>query len=95
MTRLWFYLLVLVAGHIEAQLPSGRLITPEGAWHTVAPFPFALAVRPDGQQIVLPCIGWPFSLNIIDHPDSAEAHVTAIPATAKPDPNVQVHAGVA
>ena len=80
---------------MEAQLPSGRLITPEGAWHTVAPFPFALAVRPDGQQIALPCIGWPFSLNIIDHPDSPDAHVTPIPAATKPDPNVQVHAGVA
>ena len=71
------------------------MITPQGAWHSVAPFPFALAVRPDGQQIVLPCIGWPFSLSIIDHPDSPEPVVTTIPATTKSDPAVQVHAGVA
>src|SRR5208337_473823 len=84
-----------IAASIEARLPNGRLITPQGAWITVAPFPFALAVRPDGQQIVLPCIGWPFSLNIIDHPDSDQPRVTRIPATIKSDPDVQVHAGVA
>ena len=82
------------AASIEAQLPNGRLITPQGAWISVAPFPFALAVRPDGQQIVLPCIGWPFSLSIVDRPDSAEPAVTRIPATIKSDPDVQVHAGV-
>ena len=93
--------LVLAAGGllnaepIEVRLPNGRLITPQGAWHTVAPFPFALGVRPDGEQIVLPGIGWPFSLSIIDHPDSPEPRVTIIPATTKSDPDVQVHAGVA
>ena len=86
---------MIYAGPIEVRLPNGRLITPQGAWHTVAPFPFALAVRPDGEQIVLPCIGWPFSLSIIDHPDSPDARVTNIPPGAKNDPDVQVHAGVA
>lgn len=85
----------LAAEPIEVRLPNGRLISPQGVWRTVAPFPFALAVRPDGQQIVLPCIGWPFSLSIIDHPDSPDARVTIIPATTKSDPDVQVHAGVA
>ena len=80
---------------IEARLPNGRLITPEGAWITLAPFPFALAVRADGQQIAIPCIGWPFSLAIIDHPDSDQPSVTTIPATTENDPEVQVHAGVA
>jgi YVTN family beta-propeller protein len=90
------YIIVFAAGSlIYAQLPNGRLIDPQGAWHTVAPFPFALAVRGDGQQIVLPCIGWPFSLSIIDHPNSADARVTTIPATTKSDADVQVHAGVA
>jgi YVTN family beta-propeller protein len=83
------------AASIEARLPNGRLITPQGAWITLAPFPFALAVRPDGQQIAIPCIGWPFSLVIIDHPDSDQPRITTIPATTKNDPNVQVHAGVA
>lgn len=89
------FVLAFAMGQLHAQLPNGRSLTPEGAWHSVAPFPFALAVRPDGQQIVLPCIGWPFSLNIVDHPDSADARVTTIPATTKPDPQVQVHTGVA
>ncbi len=83
------------AASIEARLPNGRLITPEGAWITLAPFPFALAVRADGQQIAIPCIGWPFSLAIIDHPDSDQPSVTTIPATTENDPEVQVHAGVA
>ncbi|MFZ0592432.1 MAG: hypothetical protein WAM39_18385 [Bryobacteraceae bacterium] len=86
---------VVGAASIEVRLPNGRLITPEGSWIKLRPFPFALAVRPDGQQIAIPCIGWPFSLNIIDHPDSSEPRVTAIPAGAKNDPSVEVHAGVA
>jgi YVTN family beta-propeller protein len=78
-----------------AQLPNGRQITPQGAWITLAPFPFALAVRPDGQKMVVPSIGWPFSLNIIDLPKSGEPRVTRIPGGDKNDPAVQVHAGVA
>jgi YVTN family beta-propeller protein len=80
---------------IGVRLPNGRKIDPQGTWHTVAPYPFALAVRPDGQQIVLPAIGWPFSLNIIDHPDGPEERITRIPATSDSVPDVQVHAGVA
>jgi len=93
--RLPLVVCVVLATQVEAQLPNGRQITPEGAWITVAPFPFALAVRPDGRQIVVPSIGWPFSLNIIDHPDSDQPRVTTIPAAAKNDPAVLVHAGVA
>lgn len=86
---------VVASQFTAAQLPNGRQIAPQGAWINVAPFPFALAVRPDGQQIVIPSIGWPFSLNIIDRPDSDQPRVTTTPATAKNDPAVQVHAGVA
>jgi YVTN family beta-propeller protein len=77
------------------RLPNGREIVPQGTWHTVAPYPFAVAVRPDGEQIVLPAIGWPYSLNIIDHPDQQDERVTRIPATSESVPEVQVHAGVA
>jgi len=83
------------AASTEVRLPNGRLIMPQGAWISLAPFPFALAVRPDGQQIVIPCIGWPFSLSIVDHPGSEEPRVTVLPATVKNDPDVEVHAGVA
>ena len=86
---------VAAAASSDATLPNGRLITPQGAWITVAPFPFALAVRPDGQQIVLPCIGWPFSLSVVDNPHSDRPRVTSIPEGKKSDPGVQVHAGVA
>ncbi len=83
------------ASPLEVQLPNGRVITPPSTWIPVAPFPFALAIRPDGQQVVLPGIGWPFSLNVIDQPGSNQPRVTIIPATGKNDPDVQVHAGVA
>ncbi len=90
-----FFVCTVLGAAIETRLPNGRLITPQGAWITTAPFPFALAVRRDGQQIVVPCIGWPFSLTIIDQPDSDQPRVTRIPVSAKSDPDVQVHAGVA
>jgi hypothetical protein len=90
---------------VAATLPNGRRITPQGGWLTLAPYPFALTLRPDGRQIVIPSIGWPFSLNVVDRPDSAEAAVARIAqkkrkanssAKAVPDaePEVQVHAGV-
>src|SRR5580658_8768636 len=94
---------------VAATLPNGRRITPQGGWLTLAPYPFTLAVRPDGQQIVIPSVGWPFSLNVVDHPDSSAASVTRIASkkskaastpqanspVAKSEPEVEVHAGVA
>jgi YVTN family beta-propeller protein len=80
---------------VRVRLPNGREIAPQGTWHPLAPYPFALAVRPDGQQIALPAIGWPFSLNIIDHPGRSDERLTRIPSTTDNDPEVQVHAGVA
>ena len=45
----------------------------------------------------MPSIGWPFSLNIIDHPGSAIAKtsVERIPAGRKNDPQLQVATGIA
>jgi YVTN family beta-propeller protein len=79
---------------IEARLPNGRLITPQGRWVELAPYPFALALRPDGRQMTVPAIGFPFSLNIIDALNSDAPQVTRYPHVRKNDPNVQVHAGV-
>jgi YVTN family beta-propeller protein len=75
-------------------LPNGRTITPAGGWIPLAPFPFALAIRPHGQQIVAPSIGWPFSLNVIDDPDGHAPTVRRIPPGSQNDPKVQVHMGV-
>ena len=80
---------------LMAVLPNGREIHPAGKWIPLAPYPFALAVRPDGQQIAVPSIGFPFALNIIDRPDSREPAVTRMPTGEENDPKVQVHAGVA
>ncbi len=79
--------------NVSATLPNGRRITPAGAWIKVAPYPYTLALRPRADQLVAPSIGWPFSLNIIDHAH-ADASVQRIPAGRKNDPEVQVHTGV-
>ena len=50
----------------EAVLPNGRRITPRGIWIPTAPYPFTLALRPDGKQLAIPSVGWPFSLNVLD-----------------------------
>ncbi len=83
------------AANVDAVLPNGRQIRPMGTWTKLAPYPFALAVRGDGRQIVVPCIGWPFSLNIVDRPGTAEESVRQIPEGRENDPGVEVHAGVA
>ena len=87
----------------SATLPNGRRIEPEGTWLKVAPFPYTLALRPtegeSGGQMVVPSIGWPFSLNIIDNPESANAKsphiaIKRLPSEHKNDPEIQVHTGV-
>ena len=83
------------AANVDAVLPNGRKIRPVGTWTKLAPYPFALAVRGDGRQIVVPCIGWPFSLNIVDRPGTAQERVRQIPEGRENDPGVEVHAGVA
>src|SRR5579864_4972568 len=80
---------------IKAVLPNGREIHPAGNWIPLAPYPFALAVRQDGQQIAVPSVGFPFALNIIDRPDSREPKVTRMPSGADNDPKMEVHAGLA
>jgi YVTN family beta-propeller protein len=80
---------------VPTELINGRTITPLGHTVPLAPFPFAMTVRPDGGQIVAPSIGWPFSLNIVDHPGGGESVVRRIPSSKKNDPEVQVHTGVA
>ena len=85
---------------LAATLPNGRRITPAGEWIRVAPYPFTLALRPDDAEVVLPSIGWPFSLNVIAAPRagasvSQKTPVRRLPAGRKNDPDVQVMTGVA
>jgi YVTN family beta-propeller protein len=79
---------------VTAVLPNGREIHPAGNWIPVAPYPFALSVRPDGVQIAVPSIGFPFALNVIDDPASSSPVVRRRPATGGNDPSVEVHAGL-
>src|SRR5450759_1353888 len=41
----------------EMLLPSGRLLTPAGTQTEVGPYPFALALTPDGRRVVVACMG--------------------------------------
>jgi YVTN family beta-propeller protein len=80
---------------VTATLPNGRRIAPAGDWITVAPFPFSLALRADGEQLAVPSIGFPFALNVIDRPLSAEWKVTQLPSGYRNSPDVEVYTGVA
>ncbi len=80
---------------VTAVLPNGREIHPAGNWIPLAPYPFALAVRPDGAQIAIPSIGFPFALNVINDPASAAPSVQRIPGGHENDPAVETHAGLA
>src|ERR1700756_4864487 len=42
---------------VRATLPNGREIHPAGNWIPLAPYPFAVAVRPDAAQAAIPSIG--------------------------------------
>ena len=88
-------MLVTGAAAPEAMLPNGRRITPVGGWTQTAPYPFALAVRPDGGQVVVPCVGFPFALTIIDAPGTAGERVRQIPPLGQKSEEVEVHTGVA
>ncbi len=80
-------------------LPNGRRITPAGGWFATAPYPFAVAVRPDGQQLAIPSVGWPFSLNVLD-PETGARRLfklrarRQIPPGSKSVPDVEVINGV-
>ncbi len=80
---------------VTATLPNGREIHPAGNWISVAPYPFALAVRPDGAEIAIPSIGFPFALNIVSDPEGSNASVRRMPAGQENDPAIDVHAGLA
>ncbi len=101
--RVYFAILISLASaaslplsgqDLSATLPNGRRITPTGSWIKVAPFPYTMALRPGSDQVVVPSIGWPFSLNIIDHPGVDRVSVQRIPAGRKNDPEIQVQTGV-
>ncbi|MGA7155336.1 MAG: bifunctional YncE family protein/alkaline phosphatase family protein [Acidobacteriaceae bacterium] len=80
---------------VSAVLPNGREIHPAGNWIPVAPYPFAIALSPDGTEAAVPSIGFPFALNIITHPGSPSAVVRRLPKEESNDPAMEVHAGLA
>lgn len=83
------------AGVTSAVLPNGREIRPVGDWIPIAPFPFSLALRPDGKQIAVPSLGFPFALNVIDRPISADRKITQLPSGFHNSADVEVYTGAA
>ncbi len=79
---------------VTAVLPNGREIHPSGNWIPLAPYPFALAVRPDGGQLAVPSIGFPFALNVVDRPQALDASVRRMPSGESNDPEIETHAGL-
>src|ERR1035437_2733094 len=79
---------------VTAVLPNGREIHPAGNWIPLAPYPFALAVRPDGAQVAAPSIGFPFALNVVDGPADDRPTVRRMPPGEDNDPHIEVHAGL-
>ena len=82
---------------VTSTLPNGRKIRPVGSWTTLAPYPFALTVSSDGMQAAIPSIGFPFAINLIEHPASSAPVVYRVPpigASHKADADVDVHTGV-
>jgi len=80
---------------VTAILPNGREIRPAGNWIPLAPYPFALALKPDGTQAAVPSIGFPFALNVIDRPDSTAPTVRKMPNGEENDAAIETHAGLA
>jgi YVTN family beta-propeller protein len=80
---------------ISAILPNGRQIRPAGNWIPLAPYPFAIAVKADGSQAAIPSIGFPFALNVIEHPDGDTPAVRRMPSGENNDPAIETHAGLA
>ena len=84
-----------VRAGVQAILPNGRQIRPAGIWIPLAPYPFAIALKPDGSQAAIPSIGFPFALNVIDHPDGDTPSERRMPNREDNDPAIETHAGLA
>lgn len=80
---------------VKAVLPNGREIHAAGNWIPVAPYPFAIAVSPDGREAAVPSIGFPFALNHVTGPATAEPTVRRLPKDQSKDAAMEVHAGLA
>lgn len=85
---------------VTAVIPNGRQIHPAGNWIPLAPYPFAIALTRDGSEAAIPSIGFPFALNIIQHPGSSSASSerlpdVGLPAAQEKHDGLDVHAGLA
>jgi len=62
------------------QLPNGRKLTPTGLQAPVAPYPFALALVPDGKRVVVASTGASDqALQLLDAKSGALLHAVSVP----------------
>jgi YVTN family beta-propeller protein len=80
---------------VRATIPNGREIRPVGHWTRLAPYPFAISVRPDGREAAIPSIGFPFAINVVTNPESSEASVRELADEERRTHKVETHAGLA
>jgi YVTN family beta-propeller protein len=73
----------------ESIIPNGRIIRPMGNTIRIAPHPYGLALSPDGSVAVTANSGnRPFSITILEDPNSGKPRVRQVPEGAQNDPNL-------
>lgn len=73
----------------ESIIPNGRIIKPMGNTIRIAPHPYGLALSPDGSVAVTANSGnRPFSITILENPNSGKPLVRQVPEGAQNDPNL-------
>lgn len=73
----------------ETVIPNGRIITPAGINHVVAPHPFGLALSPDGNIAVTANSGIkPLSITILENILSDKPEIMQIPPGANTDEGI-------
>jgi len=73
----------------ESIIPNGRIVRPMGNTVRIAPHPYGLALSPDGSVAVTANSGnRPFSITILEDPNSGKPQVRQVPEGAQNDPNL-------
>ena len=73
----------------ESIIPNGRIVKPMGNTVRIAPHPYGLVLSPDGSVAVTANSGnRPFSITILDNPNSGQPKVRQVPEGAQNDPNL-------
>ena len=73
----------------ESIIPNGRIVKPMGNTVRIAPHPYGLVLSPDGSVAVTANSGnRPFSITILENPNSGQPKIRQVPEGAMNDPNL-------